>query len=289
MSNPLGEIFGFLPLAQSERAMLHRAHSLCPFNNKSPNCTKDKIDNPIGVCSVTTQQHGHVITCPYRFRQDWKILYKAAELFFPKSSKWTAIPEVRLTDADGQSAGNIDFVLVQYDSEGNIVDFGGIEVQAVYISGNVRKPFEEYMKTPGEVLDWTKNSNYPSPDFLSSSKKRLVPQLLSKGSIFDAWGKHTAIILDEPFFSTLPKLDDLPAEQSRLHWLVFKLSESENADQLELAHVRTLNTEYQAAMSSFTAPRAGDIGEFVKKLQGKFDSMVSQSVSPTTQMPRIEL
>tara|TARA_A100001391_G_C5067716_1_gene277569 strand:- start:1024 stop:1890 length:867 start_codon:yes stop_codon:yes gene_type:complete len=288
MSNPLGEIFGFLPTAKSERANLHRAHSLCPFNNKSPNCTKDKIDNPLGVCSVNTSK-GYVITCPYRFRQDWKILYKAAEIFFPKGSKWAAIPEVKLKDADGQSAGNIDFVLVQYDSQGNIVDFGGVEVQAVYISGNVRNPFEKYMESPGNSLDWPKGSNYPSPDFLSSSKKRLVPQLLSKGSIFDAWGKHTAIVLDEPFYSTLPNLEESDADQSRLHWLVFKLSESDSVDQLDLLHERTIHTEYESAMSSFTAPRAGDIGDFLNKLQDKFNAMVSCSVPPTTQMPRIEL
>jgi len=33
-------------------------------------------------------------------------------------------------------------VLVAYDDAGKVVDFGALEIQAVYISGNVREPFE---------------------------------------------------------------------------------------------------------------------------------------------------
>ena len=46
--------------------------------------------------------------------------------------------EVRLNDANGKSAGNIDVVPVSYDNDGKVLDFGALEVQAVYISGNVR-------------------------------------------------------------------------------------------------------------------------------------------------------
>lgn len=66
-----------------------------------------------------------------------------------------------------------------------MIDFGAIEVQAVYISGNVRKAFKEYMKDPvtTHTMSWP-SKNYPTPDYLSSSRKRLVPQL-----IFDQ-GRH---------------------------------------------------------------------------------------------------
>lgn len=33
-------------------AQRHRKQKLCPYNNKIPNCTKDKANNPLGVCSV---------------------------------------------------------------------------------------------------------------------------------------------------------------------------------------------------------------------------------------------
>jgi hypothetical protein len=65
--------------------------------------------------------------------------------------------EVRLNDNFGKSAGNIDTVLVAYDGNGKIYDFGALEVQAVYISGNVRDPFDYYMSDPSanSLMDWS--------------------------------------------------------------------------------------------------------------------------------------
>jgi len=143
---PLAEVFGYLTTDQSEKAIRYRTHRLCPFNNKVPNCTKDKAKDPLGVCSIYHENHP-VITCPIRFREDWIITDDAASFFFPDDATWSSLTEVRLNDSQGKSAGNIDVVLVAYDDKGKIYDFGALEVQAVYISGNVREPFGK--KTEG--------------------------------------------------------------------------------------------------------------------------------------------
>ena len=141
---PLAEVFGFMTDDRSAKARRYRSNRLCPFNNKVPDCTKDKAKNPLGVCSI--MQNGKpVITCPVRFREDWLITDDAASFFFGEDVLWSSLTEVRLNDAGGKSAGNIDVVLVAYDKEGKVTDFGALEVQAVYISGNVRDPFEHYM------------------------------------------------------------------------------------------------------------------------------------------------
>ena len=175
-NQPLAEVFGFPVSNQSLEAQRYRSKRLCPFNNKVPNCTKDKAKNPLGVCSVL-HDSDVVITCPIRFRQNWIIADDAADFFFPQDAKWTTLTEVRLNDRDGKSAGNIDVVLVSYNDAGKITDFGALEVQAVYISGNVRNPFEQYMQAPANRanMDWTEQPNYPRPDYLSSSRKRLAP------------------------------------------------------------------------------------------------------------------
>src|SRR4051794_17057316 len=133
-NHPLHEVFGFAPEDRSYEAERHRRNRLCPFNNKVPNCTKDKANDPLGVCSIW---HGDspAITCPVRFREDWLVAEDAAGFFFPRGAMWTSLVEVRLRDVDGLSAGNIDIVLVAYDDRGKIIDFGSCEVQAVYISG----------------------------------------------------------------------------------------------------------------------------------------------------------
>jgi hypothetical protein len=145
--HPLAEVFGFPTTNLSPEAERYRKNKLCPYNNKVPSCTKDKAENPLGVCSVYAG-NDIAITCPIRFRQDWLIAEDAAAFFFPEGTSWTSLTEIRLNDQHGQSAGNIDVVLVAYDEKGHIVDFGALEVQAVYISGNIRKAFDFYRKGP---------------------------------------------------------------------------------------------------------------------------------------------
>ncbi len=169
-NNPLAEVFGFPSNSFSEQAERYRQNKLCPYNNKVPNCTKDKANDPLGVCSIYHRSYP-VITCPVRFRQNWLIAENAATFFFGNQANWTFLTEARLKDANGQSAGNIDVVLVSYDDRGRVIDFGAVEIQAVYISGNVRKPFETYMSNPQdwENIDWSRLADYyPTPDYLSS-------------------------------------------------------------------------------------------------------------------------
>lgn len=192
-AQPLAEVFGHTVSNQSPQASRYRTHRLCPFNNKVPNCTKDKAKNPLGVCSIYSDGQP-VITCPIRFRENWLITDDAASFFFTESTAWSSLTEVRLNDSEGKSAGNIDVVLVAYDDRGKVYDFGALEVQAVYISENVREPFETYMSDPGSGLsfEWAGQPNYPHPDYRSLSRKRLAPQLIFKGGILKAWGKKTA-------------------------------------------------------------------------------------------------
>ena len=169
--HPLAEVFGFPPNNVSSSASRYRRYKLCPFNNKVPNCTKDRANDPLGVCSIF-HNDDVVITCPVRFRQDWMIAEHAAGFFFPPDARWTSLTEVRLKDGHNRTAGNIDIVLVQYDSRGKILDFGALEIQAVYISGNVRRPFQQFMSDPesNANMDWIGRPNYPRPDYTDVSR-----------------------------------------------------------------------------------------------------------------------
>ncbi len=146
--HPLVEIFGYNVTDMSPEATRHRAAKLCPFHNSSGlNCTKDSKTDPLGVCTVS-HKDAPAITCPVRFRQDKLIITDAARFFFPPTTRYLALTEVRLNDKNGKSAGNIDMVLVALGDDDQIVDFGALEVQAVYVSGNVKKPFKHYMSDP---------------------------------------------------------------------------------------------------------------------------------------------
>ena len=269
--HPLAEVFGHLPSDMSSKAQRFRKNRLCPFNNKVPSCTKDKAKDPLGVCSV---MHGDrpVITCPVRFRENWLIADDAADFFFGENATWTSLTEVRLTDYYGKSAGNIDVVLVAYDEEGQVYDFGSLEIQAVYISGNVRDPFAHYMTDcrKNAEMNWAEQANYPRPDFLSSSRKRLAPQLMFKGGILNAWKRKMAVALDLAFFETLPPLERVSKEDADMSWLIYDLVDRES-QAFELQKIETVYTKFSDALNTITRPKVGNIENFMKMLQSKVD------------------
>lgn len=279
---PLAEVFGYPVTNQSSDANRYRTRRLCPFNNKVPNCTKDKAKNPLGVCSVL-HNGDPVITCPIRFREDWLITDAAASFFFPETTAWTSLTEVRLNDANGKSAGNIDVVLVSYDDNGTVTDFGALEVQAVYISGNVREPFEFFIKNSAKraFLNWAGQPNYPRPDFLSSSRKRLAPQLLFKGGILHSWRKKSAVALNKSFFDTLPKLSTVEKDKADIAWLIYDLEliSINGQERYKLTKTDEVFTQFEPALQSITTPIPGDMSEFMMSLQERFDE---QLVIPPT-------
>lgn len=274
--HPLAEVFGFPTTDTSALANRHRTKRLCPFNNKVPNCTKDKAQNPLGVCGVFDGDE-IAITCPIRFRQDWLIADDAADFFFDAGAKWTTLTEVRLKDAEGGSAGNIDVVLCAYDKAGKVYDFGALEVQAVYISGNVRNPFEHYMDdTVNRAdMDWTKEANYPRPDYLSSSRKRLAPQLIFKGGILNAWNKKSAVALNTHFFRTLPKLPEVPKAEADLAWLVYDLKLSTKpGEQHQLYLERTVYTKRPEAPPGMELTKGEPKAKFLRSLAAGLEEVV---------------
>lgn len=280
--HPLAEVFGFPVDNDSPRAQRYRQHRLCPFNNRVANCTKDKANDPLGVCTIFAGENDLAITCPVRFRQDWLITEDAAAFCFPPGTRWTTLTEVRLNDRNGKSAGNIDVVLVAYDDAGRLIDFGTLEVQAVYISGNVRRPFEAYMRDPaaGAALDWSAERHYPRPDYLSSSRKRLVPQLMYKGGILRAWGKRQAVALHHGFFDTLPVLPEVAPETADLVWLVYDLQYDVQAREYRLVLSQRVYTMFSAALDQIATPDPGPVTDFIDLLQERLDSVLDDDSNP---------
>ncbi len=272
--HPLAEVFGFPITNQTDEAARYRTNRLCPFNNKVPNCTKDKADDPLGVCSLI-EDDSTTIVCPVRFRQDWIITVDAAKFFFSPETKWTSLTEIRLNDKYGRSAGNIDLVLVAYDENGKIVDFGSVEVQGVYISGNLTKPFKHFMKDPeglAHTMDWENQKNYPRPDYLSSSRKRLAPQLIYKGGIFKAWGKKQAVMVHKNFYKTLPNLQSAKESDADIAWHLYDLEFHSSQIQYRLVLKEVVYTQFEPALNQITKTEAGPIEDFINKLQEKLDA-----------------
>ncbi len=268
---PLAEVFGFPIDNDSERAKRYRDNKLCPFNNIVSNCTKNSIEFPLGVCSLHHKGKS-IIICPIRFREDWSIISDAAGFIFEKKATWTHVGEVRLKDKHGKSAGNIDYVLVLYDDKGRVVDFGSLEVQAVYISGNLTGPFTAYLENPSPNFTWTQAFKFPKPDYLSSSRKRLIPQIIAKGSILKQWRKKQVVALQTSFYNTLPELPEFDKAESDFAFFLYDLVLVKKSKTLELKLQRVVYTKFAKALEQIAKFEAGSIKDFTKILQKKLDA-----------------
>lgn len=278
--NPLAEIFGYPAANVSVEAKRQRKNRLCPYNNRVPSCTKDKVQDPLGVCSIHDSAGKIAITCPVRFREKWLIAEAAAKFFFPPNTKWTTLTEVRLNEKNGKSAGNIDLVLVSINERGKITDFGAVEIQGVYISGNVRNPFEAYIKSKNPAkFSWKNEELYPRPDYLSSSRKRLAPQLLYKGAILKKWNKKIAVVLDDSFFATLPNLPVTKPDDADIAWLIHNLVLDKKENRYKLNLKQSIYTSFKSALEKISTPDPGDISVFINSLEEKLAQKM-QSVGP---------
>jgi hypothetical protein len=284
--NPLVEVFGYPISNMSQEAVNHRQGRLCPFHNSSGlNCTKNSATDPLGVCTIFAGD-AVAITCPVRLRQDMLIVADAAQFFFPRGTRHVALTEVRLNDVHGKSAGNIDIVLVALDEQNQIIDFGALEVQAVYISGNVSNAFKEYMKDPVAncSMEWP-SKNYPTPDYLSSSRKRLVPQMIYKGGILNKWGKKMAVAVHRAFFDQLPTLKEVDQTEAEIAWFVYDLKYDTAIDRYKLERAEVKYTKFRDALDTIATPEPGNINGFLSYLEARVKTGKFMGTPPQPELP----
>lgn len=266
---PLGEVFGYPVDDMSKEAKLARKKKLCPFKGQGGKCTKVSKTEPLGVCSIH-EKGALSITCPVRFREDDLITQEAAKFFFDEHARYAQLPEIRLAGENGRPAGNIDNVLVSYDEQGQVEDFGALEIQSVYISGNIKKPFDWYMKQPATRHDMQWNST-PRADYLSSSRKRLMPQLVIKGGILQQWNKKMAVAVQSEFFNTLPELEEVPKDKAKIAWLLHDYKIDKETSRYRLVPTRTVYTDFENTVQRLTTTSPGEVESFQETLQAKLD------------------
>jgi len=222
-------------------------------------------------------------------RQDLIILADAARFFFP-NKQYVALTEARLKDANGKSAGNIDIVLAVLDEHDKVLDLGAIEIQAVYISGNVRKAFTEYMRDPAtnHAMEWPRK-NYPNPDYLSSSRKRLMPQLMFKGGILHAWGKKMAVAVHRGFFEQLPLLQEVDEHDAEIAWLIYDLGYDTTAGRYNLRRSGIKYTKFENALDTITTPTVGNVNKFIEYLEERIKKgKISGTPAASSLEPTVE-
>jgi hypothetical protein len=118
--------------------------------------------------------------------------------------------------------------------------------------------------------DWEQSRKKPPrPDYLSSSRKRLAPQLIYKGGILKAWGKKQTVAVHSAFYKTLPALPEVPKEKADIAWFIYDLIHDQEKNRYNLSLTRTVYTEFKASLDKITRSEPGSMDGFMATLQTK--------------------
>ncbi len=180
----------------------------CPFQSGDRACRKQG-----GVCSIRLYSQGAdgrlgaaagsaVIVCPKRFQEGRLLVRWLAEIVGFASEEAMLAREVAfmLGTATGRPAGKIDLVLAKNADQQ--LDWYGLEIQAVYFSGNGMRSEFAAMLHDDHIRPSFPDANR-RPDWRSSSAKRLMPQLQVKVPTLRRWGSKMAVAVDRPFFAAI--------------------------------------------------------------------------------------
>lgn len=191
------EVFGYAPDDLTPQCRSLWRLSACPFINKQ--CTKANHDGSViyGTCSVTSP-YGDCVICPNRlYERNYSILREIAKEVFDEKLEFLMyeqfIPQREKVKscivALGQNSGkevkigtnlSMDWVLAKIVG-GELVEYVGVEVQSIDITGNYRDAWHCYknltlqtvqIPSSGHGMNW------------ANVHKRLIPQIIRKGLIY---------------------------------------------------------------------------------------------------------
>ena len=128
------------------------------------------------------------------------------------------------------------------------------------------------MEHPSPEFEWTQAFKYPIPDYLSSSRKRLIPQIIAKGSILKQWNKKQVVALQTSFYETLPPLPEVAKAESDFAFFLYDLVQVPKEKQLELKLRKVIYTNFAIALEKIAKFEAGSMNDFTQLLQKKLDA-----------------
>ncbi|MDR3283517.1 MAG: hypothetical protein LBS92_07945 [Candidatus Methanoplasma sp.] len=190
------EIFGYSPTDKSRECRALWNLGACPFIKRP--CHKTNHDKSVvyGACSVTTP-YGDCVICPNRLYADgYKVLKEISRDAFGDLIEMLAygryidrrnvpgacVVALGMYSGKEVKAGrslSMDWVLAKVE-KGKLVEYVGVEVQSIDITGNYRDNWYAY-RDIGRVKKIPESEHGLN---WANVHKRLIPQLIRKGKVY---------------------------------------------------------------------------------------------------------
>lgn len=275
-NNDLGEVNGYPVNATSKKARRAWKENICPFLGRS--CPKANAGS-LPSCSIL--HNGELrITCPHRLMEAQKEIEKTLSDFFSDNGEdFTVVSEVTIpeefTNSDGDdeetSAGRADLVFVE-KGKGDDRKAHLVEVQTEYISGNISKQIRRFLDNPDDDNQERAKKESARPDSLSSSFKRLFPQILRKGTIFSSkeWGEgKIGVVTPRSFFDSFSRgLPRVSKDEAEVAWVVCDIEYDAKLGRNKVFVADVIYTTLEA-IASASVPSPGKKAKFLEMIDRK--------------------
>lgn len=197
MSNNIIELFTIptTSLESNWATIVNEQH--CPLiAKKCDKIRKSEPDIAIGTCTVNygVREPKDVIICPHRFLERGQIFIDCIHLLtlHEPGNELHKIAEVQIP------GGNIDYMLVSVDN-GNVVDFVGIELQALDTTGSLWSYRQELLHNLGIIAEADIPDKKTFGMNWKMTAKTILMQLHHKIETFQAINRHLVLIMQDTF------------------------------------------------------------------------------------------
>ncbi len=169
-------------------------NQFCKYTQKR--CFKVRKSEPsisIGTCIVKVgKDYNNIVICPHRLLQNNQIFFDCIHLLstHEPGNELHIVPEVSIP------GGNVDYFLVSTDSNRNIKDFVGIELQTMDTTGSVWTERENALYQLGINTCEPKKIKSFGINWKMTAKTILV-QLHHKVETFQSINKHLVLVVQD--------------------------------------------------------------------------------------------
>jgi hypothetical protein len=234
---------------------------------------KSRADVAIGTCTVgyDAKNAKDVIICPHRLLERKQIFtdcYHLLTLHEP-GNELHRIGEVSVP------GGSVDYVLISAKVNGSnrkVVDFVGIELQALDTTGTVWPERQRFLDSVGVPVDRedTDNRNTYGMNWKMTAKTILV-QLHHKIKTFEHVGKHFVLVMQDHLLEYMEKEFDFGCiRQARngdsMHFHAYALKKAKDHYYLELEARKSTDSDGIAVCLGQKADPKVELAEIVKAL-----------------------
>jgi hypothetical protein len=156
----------------------------------------------IGTCSVEygAKEAGSAIICPHRFLERRQIFIDCIHLLtrHEPGNELHKIPEVSVP------GGSIDYVLTSVRA-GKVVDFVGIELQAIDTTGTTWSARQSFLESAGVEVDVPSGAERAYGMNWKMTAKTILVQLHHKAETFEMVNKHLVLTLQDCLFDYMQR------------------------------------------------------------------------------------